>query len=333
MRKLFTILFITVTLSQFATAQQDPMFTKYMFNSLVFNPGYAGSHEYLSLRALYRKQWWSFDGGPTTQTVTAHTPIKESVGVGISLLNDEIGATASSTANISYAYRLKFEKGKLSIGLQGGLTNMRSKWSELNFKDPVNLDESYDNNPYKSWLPNFGAGVFYYSPIWYAGFSVPHLINWDLRKDVTTNKSAKLYRHYYFTAGAAFPLKGNGLIFKPSILIKSVELFSRFSGASSLVNTVGAPTEFDIDLSFMFFEALWVGASFRSSFEGLLGDSSSIDSGDIWASYYLDNGFRIGASYDYTLTKLQSHIGGTFEIMLGYDFNYNVNQINTPRYF
>lgn len=310
------------------------MFTKYMFNSLAYNPGFAGSPEYLSVRLLYRNQWWSFDGAPTTQSFTIHTPLSSKVGVGLSAINDVVGSTGSTTINASYAYRLQFAEGTLSIGLQGGIVNWRADWSSLQFRDPRLMDNVFEEMEPNVWRPTFGAGIFYYSEKFYAGLSVPRLIEWDLSEQSSSgfDRAAKLYRHYYFSAGGIVPINGNALIFKPSILIKSVGVFSNFSSSNTL-NQIGAPTEFDIDLSLLFYETLWVGASFRSSFEGLFGDKSSVDSGDIWASFNLMNGMRIGAAYDYTLTKLQPFSGGSFELMLGYDFSYNLRKVSTPRYF
>ncbi len=319
-----------------STAQQDPMFTKYMFNSLAFNPAFAGSPEYAQVRLLYRNQWWGIEGAPTTQTLTMHSPVSERIGLGIGLINDKIGATGSTSANASYAYRIPFGKGKLSIGLQTGASNWRADWDKLRFKDPASIDPSFSETSPNYWLFNFGAGVFYYAPKYYVGLSVPHLYNNDLRKDVPTGAEvwAKQYRHYYFTAGAALPVKGDAIIFKPSILIKSVGLFGDFTPASSNPTKVGAPTEFDIDASFLFYNTLWVGVSARAAFEAkAFGGDSSFDSADIWMAYYLANGTRIGASYDYTINKLSEFAGGSFELMIGYDFTYSSKKFNTPRYF
>ncbi|MCT4582438.1 MAG: type IX secretion system membrane protein PorP/SprF, partial [Flavobacteriales bacterium] len=43
-------------------AQQDAMFTHYMFNTLAVNPGYAGSRDALTITGLHRSQWVSFPG-------------------------------------------------------------------------------------------------------------------------------------------------------------------------------------------------------------------------------------------------------------------------------
>ncbi len=319
-----------------ANAQQEPMYTKYMFNSMVTNPGYAGSLEYMSARVLHRQQWIGIDGGPLSQTMTIHTPFKKRVGLGLSVGNDKIGSTGSTMVNGVYAYKVPFGSGNLAIGLQAGVMNWRSDFSDLVYRDDPSQDEVFSDMGYSLWLPNFGAGLYYSNPKFYLGFSVPRLIGFDLREQtsITSDEWARTYRHYYFTAGGIIPLKGKQVMFKPSILVKTVGLLGDFSSNVRDPQKVGAPAEFDIDLSFLFYEAFWIGASFRSAFAASqFGGLSSFDSADIWASYNLSNGIRVGLSYDYTLSKLNDFSKGTYEVMLGYDFVYNSKRVITPRYF
>ena len=95
MKKILLLGLIVVLISNVGQAQQDPMFTKYMFNTLIFNPAYAGSKEHMSMTLLHRDQWIGLsEGRPTTQTLTLHSPIKGNrIGVGGSLLHDDIGPT------------------------------------------------------------------------------------------------------------------------------------------------------------------------------------------------------------------------------------------------
>ena len=334
MRKYIPLFILLFFISNQTNAQQDAMFTKYMFNSLSYNPGYAGSKGYLSMVGLYRDQWLGLEGAPTTQTLSIHTPFKEKVGLGLNLTNDKIGVTGSTVGSFSYAYQIPFGKGIVSLGLQASFMNYRTDFGKLNYKDPRSNDPSFEDADVNLWAPNFGAGVFYYSDKFYAGFSVPHLIKTDLRNEnVQTTRWAQLYRHYYFTTGVAIPIRGESLVFKPSILIKSVGLFGDFTSSSSNLKPVGAPTEFDLDLSFLFYQSLWVGASFRSSFEAFIGKTSSIDSADLWAMFYLNKGVRVGLAYDFTLTKLREYNKGSFEIMVGYDLYFQEKSVVTPRYF
>jgi len=331
MRKITTLVALLLLFGSISYAQQDAMFTKYMFNSLVFNPAYAGAKDHASIGLLHRTQWWGIDGAPTTQTLTAHTPLRnDRVGVGMTLYNDAIGPTNTLGANLAYSYRIPIgQKGKLAIGLQGGIVNWRADWTRLNLPD--NVDPAFDEGNVNMWLPNFGTGIYYYTPNFYVGAASPHLIEYDRREDIETEIWARGYRHYFFMIGGAIPIKGDALVFKPSLLIKNVGLDKTLSKDEAFKN-IGAPTSFDIDLSVLFFQSLWLGVAYRSAIEDF-SQTSSNDSFDIWLSYYLRNGLRIGAAFDYTLTKLRQPAGGSFEVMLGYEFNFEAQRTVTPRYF
>ena len=64
-----------------AFAQQDPLFTQYMFNNLYMTPAFAGVDGVTRFTAVHRSQWLGYqssfgDGGaPTTQLVSFNTPI------------------------------------------------------------------------------------------------------------------------------------------------------------------------------------------------------------------------------------------------------------------
>lgn len=332
MRKNYTLLAIFLLMAIGLQAQQDAMFTKYMFNSLAYNPAYAGSKDYMSVNFLHRTQWWGINGGPRTQTFTIHTPLKKKkVGVGFSAVNDVIGPTNSIQANLSYAYRIPIGKGTLAVGIQGGMKNWRANWNDIQIQDQT--DDAFAETEPSYWLPNFGGGIYYSTSSFYLGFSAPSLLEYDLRdNNINTNIWARQYRHYFLAAGGAIPLGGDHMVFKPSVLVKNVGLLSSFN-KDAVYQNVGAPTEIDIDLSIFFYNSLWIGTSFRTALEAFTDDSSSFDSVDIWASYYLRNGLRIGAAYDYTLTPLQSVAKGSFELMIGYEFDYRTQRIVTPRYF
>lgn len=340
MKKILTVIAMLLLGGGAGYAQQDAMFTKYMFNSLIFNPAYAGSKDYMSVGILHRTQWAGFEGAPTTQSVTLHSPLRnERVGVGFSLINDEIGPTNSFGANLSYAYRIPVGKngGKFSIGLQGGIENYRARLTELDLEDQGDIVFGDNVN---IWNPNFGVGLFYYTRNFYAGVSCPHLIEYELLPQnqqsgggPTTAIYARNYRHYYFTMGTAIPLKGDNLIFKPSILVKNVGIDKSFSSDEAFVN-VGAPTEFDLDLSLLFQQTFWIGTSFRAGLQSFGSNAkTSYDSADVWFSWNMSNGLRLGAAYDYPLTEINTVTAGSFEVMLGYEFNYTTKATVTPRYF
>ena len=313
-----------------ALAQQDPMFTKYVFNSLSFNPAYAGSRDVLSLCAIHRQQWAGLDGAPVTQSVTAHSPLRgKRAAAGLSILNDKAGATGTTTLNASFAYRIPLgDDLKLSAGLQAGAGNWRGDWTKLTLENPT--DVAFQTN-LNRWLPNFGAGIYLYAPRFYAGFGVPSILEYDLRETGAGGDAifSKNYRHYYTTVGAAFPLGSESMVLRPSALLKTTGFLSGFRSDAAFRN-IGSPTELDLDLSVFFFETFWVGAAFRTALELR---QSSTDSADFWAAWHLRNGLRIGAAYDLPLSPIRKTTAGSFELMLGYDFQVKVRNVATPRYF
>lgn len=343
-----TIGFFSFFLLPSANSQQEPQFTKYMFNSLSFNPAYAGSKEYLSAVAIYRDQWYgwgegtasegSYDGRPVTQSFSLHSPISKRVGLGLNVMNDKIGARGTTSIDLAYAYRIGFGTGTLALALQAGAMQWRADWSSLNFQQPRALDSAFDGGDPSMWLPNFGAGIYYYSDKFYMGMSVPRLANFGLRsldslEQVNIRKWAKTYQHFYLTIGGAIPIQDDDLVFKPSLLIKSVGLFSEFFAKGDIVKSIGAPTSFDLDFSLFIKEQLWVGLAWRSTFNAFRQPKSSHDSIGAWMAFYFNNGLRIGFAYDFPINELVKYTYGSFELMLGYDMFKKVSHVESPRYF
>ncbi len=292
-----------ISMSQTVSAQQQVMFTQYMFNGLAINPAYAGSHESLSLTALIREQWVGLDGAPSTQTFAAHTPLKnERVALGFMFLHDKIGITNQNGAYLSYAYRIPMKNGKLSFGLQAGFNNYKATYSSLEFDD----DFAFSSNDVNKTLPNFGAGLYYYSDKFYAGFSVPQILKNELDED-NSDTDSKLIQHYFLTAGIVFDLS-NALKLKPNVLMKVVE---------------GAPVEWDINANLLIKEVLWLGLSWRS-----------FDSFDALIQFQLTDQLQVGYAYDFaTTTDLRRVNSGSHEIMLNYRFNFSKSKLITPRLF
>ena len=99
-------------------AQQDAMFSHYMFNTQSINPGYVGSREVLSILSVIRSQWINFDGAPNTQTLSLNSPLfNDQLGFGFSILNDKIGPIKSTAFSVDLAYHLQVTQSghKLSL--------------------------------------------------------------------------------------------------------------------------------------------------------------------------------------------------------------------------
>ena len=102
-------IFLKLTLVFFGVmvyAQQDPHYTQYMYNMNVINPAYAGSKENLSVGILGRRQWEGLQGAPQTYTFNAHMPVGRKVGLGLSVIADQIGPVKEQNVNVDFSYTL-----------------------------------------------------------------------------------------------------------------------------------------------------------------------------------------------------------------------------------
>ncbi|MDQ7947422.1 MAG: type IX secretion system membrane protein PorP/SprF [Pedobacter sp.] len=309
MKKYFLVLFCFISALS-AKAQQDALYTQYMFNTLAVNPAYAGSRNVLSATALLRTQWVGVEGAPETQTISfdAAMPNKR-VGLGIQVFNDELGITKTTGAYASYAYRIPMNKGTLAFGLQGGFAQFRADFSSVQLNTGSPLDASFSQNINKT-LPNFGFGVYYNTEKFYFGVATPHLLNNRFTDEnsvaVSNNLIAKQYLHVFITSGYVFKLT-NDFKLKPSFLIKGV---------------FGAPIQADLSASLWIADRLSVGGQYRTgdAFSGLF-------------ELQVSEQFRVGYAYDHTVTKLGNYNSGSHEIMLRYEFGFTKDRIVAPRYF
>lgn len=156
---------IALFLGSNVNAQQDPHFTQYFDNMLFINPGYAGSNGMLNMTAIHREQWVGFEGRPRSTTFSIHSPLAyESIGVGLTAVNDKIGPMNQTMiyGDVSYTLRFKNSNSRLAFGIKGGmnLINIGMDGVEGATPDDPNLLQSIRNNV----NPNFGAGIYYYTP-------------------------------------------------------------------------------------------------------------------------------------------------------------------------
>lgn len=291
-----------------ARAQQDPMISQYMTNQIYFNPAYAGTHDYSSLSGAYRKQWVNFPGAPTTSFLSYDKNfVDRNVGLGITFVNDHIGVSDQSEIAVQYAYHIPMAKGHLSLGIKGQLSYYSAKLTDLTIWDAD--DQVFASNVLNKWTPNFGVGAYYYRDNFYAGISIPHLVNYNQPSSFMSGELARVpnyERHYFMASGYVIPCK-NDIYVKPSFLIKYIP---------------HAPVQADFNVNVFFMNMFSVGASYRTM-DGMVAMM------EIKATQKL----RIGYAYDHPFTKFRVYSNGTHEIMLSYDFIRNITKMKTPRFF
>ena len=127
------IFLLLILLSTTVYGQQDPINSQYMYNPLTFNPSYAGINNVANVNLNSRFQWTSFEGSPTTYTLTANSSMFDGkVGLGVMLLSDKIGVSENTEAQISYAYKISSGTKTFSFGLQTGIITYKKNFDNLN---------------------------------------------------------------------------------------------------------------------------------------------------------------------------------------------------------
>lgn len=307
MKKIHILLGLFMATAIHAVAQQDALFSQYMFNTMLINPAYTGSREVVSLNALYRKQWINVPGAPETMTFSADTPLKnEKMGVGLTVFNDRIGVTNSTGFYANYAYRIRLSNnGTLSMGISAGATLYKADLTSVKYTDDNTYDVAFGANISK-WMPNVGLGLFYNTDKLYIGLSSPHVLNNKLDND--PGLTSRQYRHGYLLGGYVFDLNHKFKL-RPSALVKFVS---------------GAPIQLDLNANIWMYDKIAFGISYRS-----------LDAPVFMVEIQITEQLRFGYAFDYAHSiKPTSYYNRTsHEVMLRYEFGYDKSKVLTPRYF
>ena len=300
---------LALLLGSAVLGQQDAQYTQYMYNTVSVNPAYAGSRGHFSVAALYRAQWVGLDGAPETQTLNLHSPMGyKGFGTGLSFVNEKIGPTSETYFDIDVSYTIQTGlESRLSFGIKAGAHLLDVRFSELNQNMGQGTDPTLQDNIDNRFSPNVGAGIYFHTDTYYAGLSIPRMLETTHFEESSLSTATELI-NWYFITGYVFDLTPD-LKFKPSLLTKAVR---------------GAPLQVDVSANFMFAEKFTGGIAYRwdAAFSGLIG-------------FQLSREFLVGLAYDREITDLgaTSFNNGSFEVILRYDFVKSADYIKSPRFF
>jgi len=308
MRKLLTIgIFALLSGTSVLYAQQDPQYTQYMYNQNVINPAYAGTQENLTITSLYRQQWTGVVGAPETLTVAGSMPVGDRVGVGLSMISDQIGPVQEKNFYGDFSYKLQVGKNTtLALGIKAGLTFHDVNLATIATTVPG--DDAFQDQVNENYF-NVGTGAFLYGSNWYAGLSVPNLLNavhLDETQNATGTNLGSETQHFFLTGGYVFDINEN-IKLKPHALIKGA---------------FDAPISFDINTNVLFNNKFELGVSYRleDSFSGLVG-------------MQLTDNVKVGYAYDRVVSDIQVAANSSHEIFLTFGLNFPRKVMQSPRFF
>lgn len=258
-----------------------------------FNPAAVGKLPVINITAAYAMDMAGYEHNPRTLYAAADMPfyvLKTYHGVGIQLMNDEIGLFTHQRLALQYALRFKLFGGNFAVGIQAGFLNESFDGSGVDAEepnDPALATSQVEGNGF-----DMGMGLYYTHDPWYLGLSVQHL-NAPLIELGTTNE-LKVDPTYYFTGGYNIRLRNPFLTIHPSVLLRTDGVVWRGDITGRLVYTNGKKMLYggvgyspDHSVTFM------VGGSFHGIVAGYSYElyTSSIDPGN--GSHELFVGYKI----------------------------------------
>ena len=143
--------------------------------------------------------------------------LKSHHGVGVSMLNDQIGLFTHQRLAVQYAYKHRLFGGMLSAGVQLGFLSEGFDGSKLDVEDSG--DPALSGSDVNGSAFDVGFGLYYSRGPWYVGLSAQHVTS-PLVELGETNE-LQIDPTYYLTGGYNIKLRNPFLTIHPSVLVRT----------------------------------------------------------------------------------------------------------------
>lgn len=297
------ILFLgALVISHCTFAQNFQRYSQLNFTQSLLNPAALSIDAKYQVDMIFRDQWYKFDGAPRTFAFSGQYELAADMAVGLNFYNDQIGAYSSNGVSGQYAYRLLFDNSSAFImGIGAGV--------EIKAADLAATVTTTPNDPafaqgYSKTFFNGSFGLYYYSPMFYVGASIPQFFQNNFSEDDGLKPRSF---HYYFSTGW-YLNAGENYTFNPNIQVKLLR---------------GAPVQADLLLRNTFYGRWSLVAGYRS-------ENSIIAGVDFLVTPFL----RVGYAFNHDVGPLARVKGMSNEFHLGLGFPYRNNRqdFGEPRY-
>jgi len=292
MKKYFVLLVTVAMFSATSSAQQLPLYSQYMMNGFLLNPGIAGSVDYFPIVLTARQQWVGINDAPSTQALSTHMLLSnQKFGVGGYIFNDKFGPVSRMGIQAAFSYHLPLPGIDSKLGMGLSFKGFQYKLDEtelvlINEDDPA-ISKAVES----TFVPDADFGLYLYNNNYFVGLAATQLIEFKIKLGDNINNENKMVRHYFMTGGYKFHLS-EAIDLEPSILVKGTER---------------TPFQLDFNTKAYYKKNYWLGFSYRTSNDiiAMLGVKVSK--------------FYIGYAFDYTTTNIKNYSSGSHEIMIGFN--------------
>jgi type IX secretion system PorP/SprF family membrane protein len=285
---------------------QDLAFSQFYANPVYLNPALAGNRICPRVTLNYRNQFPSLGRAYVSYNVGADMFVKAiSGGLAVQATADMTGPLASFSGSAVYSYHLKIsEKLTMNAAMQAGYFQYRLNWEKLVFEEmiipgtgEIIQGNSSETPPDKLNVGDidFGTGIVAgYDQRFFLGAAVHHITMPDLSFYIGTQ--SKLDMRITVHAGALFDLEpganrneNENLSFSPNLVYIQQGKFHQLNS--------GVSVNF-----YPFVSGLWLRHNFGNT------DALIVSLG------FQQPEFKIGYSFDFTLSKLGLPAGGAHEV-------------------
>ena len=274
--------------------QYDVSFSHYWAMEPFYNPAAAGKQQKINVAAAYALNFAGFENNPKTMYLSGDMPFmigNTTNGVGLMLLNDQIGLFTHQRLSAEYALKKRFLGGVLSVGAQFGILMESFDGSELDVIDTN--DPAFSSSEVDGQHIDLAAGLYYMHGPWYLGLSAQHLTAPVINLGETNE--LQVDRTYYLTGGYNIKLRN------PFLTIQTSGL-ARYDGVA-FRGDVTARLSYTNEKRIMYVGA---GCSPTNSVTFFLGGKIQ--------------GIELGYSYEFYTSGL-SVGNGSHELFLGYQMD------------
>ncbi|MCP4553167.1 MAG: type IX secretion system membrane protein PorP/SprF [Bacteroidetes bacterium] len=297
------LLLLLLSLFSITQAQQGYMFSQNMFTHMTVNPAYSAINESICATSISRLQWAGLrdmEGNSIApETYVASVSIPSSLlngGLGVNIIQDQLGFFKDISVNLGYAYRVELIEGIIGIGSQIMLTNRNidfNKFVAIDGNDPV-LSSVGGNS--SSLLLDLGLGIFYTIPDkYYLGASILNLLETKGRTFAEGSTGEPVLDRTIYLSGGFDMISPNHpeYHFKPSVLVKS--------------NFVS--TQISISGLLEYNKKFWGGVTYNMQTADALAFLLGVQYKNL----------KVGYAYDLPLSSINP--AGSHELIIGYCFN------------
>jgi type IX secretion system PorP/SprF family membrane protein len=182
-----------------------------------YNPAAAGKVNKMNFTAAYNMSMVGFKHNPRTMYVCGDMPVYALGayhGLGVQMINDDIGAFSHKKVSGLYSYKMKLFGGTMSIGLQPAMLSESLSNSKLDFEE--SSDPAFGSGDITGTSFDMSAGLYYKRKNWYAGFSVQHIMAPTVKLGETNELNVS--QAFYLMGGCNIRLRNPFLTLQPSVM-------------------------------------------------------------------------------------------------------------------